>query len=310
MNKRCLRFRSKNSRCDLCVQVCSSGAIKMHAGKPVRDEVLCENCGLCEVYCPTKAIEGRKKNIPYNLRYACSQAGPVVNSGLVVCLAGLTAVQILNWLSAETNRNIKLYKGNCSECNFSQAMEIWQQKHLKEVNNWLKLGGFNRGVNIIEQKRDSALSRRELLGWLTGKVVLQIDNLLPDSGSQDQSEWEQILKVNKGIADKVPTRILKIAGNCEFCDVCHRICPLQALGKRKINSREELYWQGKECTECNLCLDTCPKRALVWAEGNWAERGQEKVLESKEILKCPTCGREIKNECTFCSLGEEIFCLG
>jgi len=304
VNKRCLRLRSKNSQCNLCEQVCNTGANKIIDGKPVYDAILCENCGLCETYCQAAALTGRsKKIISPSKRYACSQAGPVVDCTSLVCLAGLTAPIMLLTFDKGNRSDLQLFTGNCMDCRYNKAMELWRTIHLQEARNWLEKGGIKGEIQITGQSKDSALSRRELLGWLSGKLLSQIDELLLDKEAANQSGWEKVLAMHLDIAGRVPKNVLKVAGNCTMCEICSRICPLQALEIRLAENRKELHWKGIACTECGLCLELCPQRVLTWVEGNWAERGAETIMMAKyDIKECPACGRIVNDNCPYCTL--------
>lgn len=77
---------------------------------------------------------------------------------------------------------------------------------------------------------------------------------------------EELAREHEGVAQApVFQERLNLQCGCALCGICSRLCPTGALAQTEEGELRVLTVRPDRCTGCNLCLEVCPEKALVWA---------------------------------------------
>lgn len=277
----CTRHLSPRSTCHKCVNACNEKAISLEKGKPVLERSKCTECGNCISACPVQAIAGiyPKRKIVQNQLVIKEDSIPTVKELLIFYQKGIKTIV------AETQ----------------VLLESWKPS-IDEANGILQILG--EGPFLVETKSIAAetyVSRRELffLWKREGKSALK--EIAP-------AKWQfnhQDIDLAKYYRDVQFTKIKLNRGKCTLCHVCQRLCVKKCFAIHE----ERFVLSSQGCENCQLCVDTCPEKALD------VEDCISKVEEtSLPIYKkiCSRCHnpfqtlREYDEKCVVCTKQERM----
>ncbi|MBM7854105.1 formate hydrogenlyase subunit 6/NADH:ubiquinone oxidoreductase subunit I [Desulfohalotomaculum tongense] len=110
------------------------------------------------------------------------------------------------------------------------------------------------------------------------------------------------------LSKSLPYKKLQIT-ECNFCEVCTKLCPTSALQVIKSENKKSLVFIPHLCTECNICQDVCFFQGIKWSENLSIKdfiQTEPLVLISASKNNCLNCQQEFwqipgkKTICTLC----------
>jgi ferredoxin len=323
----CAHSRSARKGCDLCLEVCSSGAITADGDKVRVEPHLCAGCGGCATVCPSGAMTYATPRVPdMGARLKALLSTYREAGGKDACLL---------FHDAGEGRKAVLELGRRGKGLPARVIPV-ECFHVASIGIDLMLGAIAYGasqVRIVTTGKTADTYRAALqsqmgyaeailqgLGYpgehlaLVGEDALeaQLWAMTPAAAPAQPATYNLSAEKRTSLdftidhlakqAKQAPEEIALPAGapfgalavnkdTCTLCKACIGACPEAALLDAPDYPR--LRFIERNCVQCGLCADTCPEDAirLVPRLLLGAQAKQPVVLNEAEPFNCVRCGK-------------------
>ncbi len=320
----CAHSRSGQEGCNLCLEVCSSGAIRADGDFVSVEPHLCAGCGGCATVCPSGAMTYAYPEVPdLGMRLKRALSAYREAGGRDPCIL---------FHDAGEGRAAVLSNGRKGKGLPARVIPI-ECFHVASIGIDLMLGALAYGASqasilVTEKTAEGyvAASKRQMayaqtivnaLGYAgthfslleSVEQVWQLQpaatvaraasfNLSPEKRTSLDFAIDHLAKES---AKKV-TEIALPAGapfgalvvnkqTCTLCKACIGACPESAL----IDSTETpaLRFIERNCVQCGLCVNTCPENAIGLVPRLLIGRQAKETvtLNEAEPFNCVRCGK-------------------
>jgi len=289
MQERCLRRRLNTCNCQLCLDVCASGALSFVDRQLQLDLKKCTGCMACGAVCPSEALV-TQCDLEEVLRTSQESAGKrlviscirkkqlSVEEIAVPCLA-IFAEESLLALGMSKCSSIAFNLYGCSECENKEAAARFLQtlRRVQGVAAEFLTAGFSVSEDMeLERGEDTADRRSFLAGLRSSLATFARDRLEFRATPQPKTSGRRIpVKVKiieKAIASAdvesqahlltLCTHQLSTSPSCTGCPLCTGICPTGALRIHGSGAEKKLLFISTRCSGCGLCVSFCKVAAL------------------------------------------------
>jgi ferredoxin len=323
----CAHSRSGRKGCDLCIDVCSSGAIRADGDKVKVEPHLCAGCGGCATVCPSGAMTYAYPRVP--------ELGSRVKTMLATYREAGGKDACLLFHDAAEGRKAVMALGRRGKGLPARVIPV-ECFHTASIGIDLMLGAIAWGASqacvlTTEQTADSytaALAEQmefaqaivRGLGF-EGEHFSVIDadalgarlwdlksartpqqpatfNLSAEKRTSLEFAFEHLAKQARQAPEEIalppgaPYGTLTVnKAACTLCKACIGACPEAALLDAPDVPR--LRFIERNCVQCGLCADTCPEDAirLVPRLLLGAQAKSPVTLNEAEPFNCVRCGK-------------------
>jgi ferredoxin len=322
----CAHSRSGRKGCDLCLEVCSSGAITADGDNVKVEPHLCAGCGGCATVCPSGAMTYAYLRVP--------DVGARVKTLLNTYRDAGGKDACLLFHDALEGRRAVLELGRRGKGLPARVIPV-ECFHIASIGIDLMLGTIAYGASQVclvttEKTADTytAALRQQMefaeeilhgLGYpgehfaLPGKDTLEarLWGMQPAAAPAQPATYNLSAEKRTSLdfvfdhlarhAKHAPEGIALSAGapfgalvvnkdTCTLCKACIGACPEAALLDAPDAPR--LRFIERNCVQCGLCADTCPEDAirLVPRLLLGAQAKNPVTLNEAEPFKCVRCG--------------------
>ena len=320
----CAHSRSGKQGCNLCIDVCSSGAIRADGDHVKVEPHLCAGCGGCATVCPSGAMTYAYPKAPdTGMRLKTLLATYRAAGGKDACILvhdtedgreqllaagrkgkGLPArvipLEVFHVASLGIDTLLGAIAYGASQVVVLSTEKVAEsyvaalRKQMQFAQTILSELGFSgQHFSIL----DSAAGAWELQPAATvGKPATF--NLSPEKRTSLDFAIDH-LQANSsfqkpfiGLPAGAPFGSLAVnKDTCTLCKACIGACPESAL----IDSQEApaLRFIERNCVQCGLCVDTCPEDALALVPRLLlgAKAKEPVTLNEAEPFNCVRCGK-------------------
>jgi ferredoxin len=320
----CAHSRSGKEGCNLCLDVCSSGAIRAD-GDHVRVEPhLCAGCGGCATVCPSGAMTYaypkapdtgmRLKTLLGTYRGAGGKDACILihdaEEGRSALLAngrkakGLPArvipLEVFHVASLGIDSLLSAIAYGASQVVVLSTEKVAEgyvaalKKQMQYAQAILtELGYPGKHFSVVENP--AALWDLQPAGTVVKAATF---NLSPEKRTSLDFAIDHLAKEAKQKKEVIPLPAGAMFGTltvnkqtCTLCKACIGACPESAL----IDSQEApaLRFIERNCVQCGLCASTCPENAITLVPRLLiGEKAKEPVtLNEAEPFDCVRCGK-------------------
>jgi ferredoxin len=287
----CAHSRSGREGCNLCLDVCSSGAIRADGDHVKVEAHLCAGCGGCATVCPSGAMTYAYPKVPDTGRRLKAALAAYREAG------GKDACIVFH--DAREGRNALLELGRRGKGLPARAIPV-ECFHVASVGIDLMLGAIAYGasqvvvLNTEKVAGSYAEATRRQMGYAqtivnalgyAGTHFAVLDspaalwelepaatvakaatfNLSPEKRTTLDFALEHLARgESKTIPLPAGAPFGALAVNkqtCTLCKACIGACPESAL----IDAQDtpSLRFIERNCVQCGLCADTCPEDAIT-----------------------------------------------
>lgn len=317
---RCVFLKHKKSDCNLCVNYCSTEAIRLNriTKKVSIDPDKCIECSICTAICPTEVFKPTHSSeqeiftkgktlleLNKSLEVKCIQVEEVISDRIleVNCLGSIHQAHILGLIALGAD-TIHFRHADCQKCEAKFGRELIS-KTVQEVNNLLHpykekttiqitsgtepAAFFSDSENIENLLTDEndieKISRREFFTSLIKKgqysVAYSLNLVLRDD--------KQSTKKRRDYADKyLPAKrklLLSVLNNLASPDDTF-------IDTTELTGVTDLEIKSNQCSVCPTCSNFCPTGALSRTEVK-DKRGKVTnatlFFNSSHCTKCGLC---------------------
>ena len=323
----CAHSRSGRKGCDLCIEVCSSGAIAADGDKVKVEPHTCAGCGGCATVCPSGAMTYAYPSVPgLGARLKAMLATYREAGGKEACVLIHDAAE---------GRTAVLQLGRRGKGLPARVIPL-ECFHVASIGIDLMLGAVAYGASQVRlvttgKTADTyvAALRRQMrtaeailhgLGYagehfaLAGEDELEarLWGMAPAAAPAQAASYNLSAEKRTSLdfaldhlakqSRHAPQQIALPAGSlygaiavdkdaCTLCKACIGACPEGAL--LDAQDAPQLRFIERNCVQCGLCADTCPEDAirLVPRLLLGAQAKQAVVLNEAEPFNCVRCGK-------------------
>ena len=321
--KICAHSRSGQSGCNLCIEVCSSGAIRADGDHVKVEPHLCAGCGGCATVCPSGAMTYAYPQVPdLGMRLKTLLSTYRDAGGNDACIV---------FHDAELGRRAILEHGRRQ--GLPARVIPFECFHIASIGIDLVLGALAYGASqvrilVTDKAADSyvaALERQlgyaqtilSVLGFTGAHVGLVRDlqelrnlapaasvakpavfNLSPEKRTTLDFALDHLAKHAPTPKDLIPLSAGAPFGaitvnkqTCTLCKACIGACPEAALLDSPDAPR--LRFIERNCVQCGLCASTCPEDAirLVPRLALGPQAKEPVTLNEADPFDCVRCGK-------------------
>jgi ferredoxin len=323
----CAHSRSGRKGCDLCLEVCSSGAIVADGDKVKVEPHVCAGCGGCATVCPSGAMTYAYPRVPELGARLKALLGTYRDAG------GRDACLLFH--DAGEGRKAVLELGRRGKGLPARVIPV-ECFHVASIGIDLMLGAIAYGASQVcvlttEKTADTyaaALAKQAEfaqailrgLGYegehfsMIGAQALEARlwalkparapaqaaayNLSPEKRTSLDFVIDHLAKQAPQAPEEIPLPAgapfgaLEVnKGTCTLCKACIGACPEGALLDAPDYPR--LRFIERNCVQCGLCADTCPEDAirLVPRLLLGAQAKNPVTLNEAEPFNCVRCGK-------------------
>ena len=321
--KICAHSRSGQSGCNLCIEVCSSGAIRADGDHVKVEPHLCAGCGGCATVCPSGAMTYAYPQVPdLGMRLKTLLSTYRDAGGKDACIV---------FHDAELGRRVILEHGRRQ--GLPARVIPFECFHIASIGIDLVLGAIAYGASqvrilVTDKVADSyvaALERQlgyaqtilSVLGYAGAHVGLARDlqelknlapaasvakpavfNLSPEKRTTLDFALDHLAKHAPTPKDLIPLSagapfgaITVNKASCTLCKACIGACPEAALLDSPDAPR--LRFIERNCVQCGLCASTCPEDAirLVPRLALGPQAKEPVTLNEADPFDCVRCGK-------------------
>ncbi len=332
----CAHSRSAQPGCDLCIDVCSTAAIRADGDNIVVEPHLCMGCGACTTVCPSGALTYAYPPVP--------DLGATVRTLLATYRAagGRDACLLFH---DEGGRELILQLGRRGKGLPARVIPV-ELHHMASAGLDAWLGAFAYGASEVAvlatgaeapQYAEAIARQMDVAEAIAGGLGYQGTHLhllrASDYAALEAAVWALVpaLAVRTPaafhwLADKRATITLAvehllahaptpqsaialaagapfgtIAVNrdaCTMCLACVGACPEGAILDHPQAERPELRFIETKCVQCGLCASTCPEGAITLEPRLLltAAAREPRVLNEAAIFSCIQCGKPLGTE--------------
>ena len=323
----CAHSRSGRKGCDLCLEVCSSGAITSDGDKVKVEPHTCAGCGGCATVCPSGAMTYAYPRVPdMGARLKALLSTYRDAGGKDACLL---------FHDAGDGRKALFELGRRGKGLPARVIPV-EVFHAASVGIDLMLGAITYGASqvcvvttaktadtytaALKQQMGFAEAILHGLGYAGEHFALLEASALearlwamqPAAAPAQPATYHLSLEKRASLdfifdhlakqAKQPPQEIALPAGapfgalvvnkeTCTLCKACIGACPEAAL--LDAQDAPQLRFIERNCVQCGLCADTCPEDAirLVPRLQLGAQAKQPVVLHEAEPFNCVSCGK-------------------
>jgi ferredoxin len=323
----CAHSRSGRKGCDLCLEVCSSGAITAQGDKVRVEPHTCAGCGGCATVCPSGAMTYAYPRVP--------ETGARLKAMLSTYReAGGKDACVLFHDAAEGRRAV-LELGRRGKGLPARVIPV-ECFHVASVGIDLMLGAVAYGASQVcvlatDRTAESYVSAQDKqmqfaqailrgLGYegahfsviAAEEIEQKLWALKPAQAPAQAGAYNLAVHKRTSLdfaldhlakhAGQAPEQIALQAGApfgalavdkdaCTLCKACIGACPAGAL--LDAQDAPQLRFIERNCVQCGLCADTCPEDAirLVPRLLLGAQAKHPVVLNEAEPFNCVRCGK-------------------
>ena len=316
----CAHSRSGKEGCNLCLEVCSSGAIRADGDHVKVEPHLCAGCGGCATVCPSGAMTYAYPKTPdVGMRLKAMLATYRDAGGKDACIL----------FHDGDGRNLLLSHGRKNKGLPARVIPL-EVFHVASVGMDVLLGALAYGASQVvvltsEKTADEYVAAlKKQMGFaqtiLTAmgyagthfQVVEELNslwtmppaataakpatfNLSPEKRTSLDFALDHLAKDKAQViplAAGAPFGTLEInKQTCTLCKACVGACPESAL----VDATESpaLRFVERNCVQCGLCVNTCPENAitLIPRLALGAQAKDAVTLNEAEPFNCVRCGK-------------------
>ena len=320
----CAHSRSGRQGCNLCLDVCSSGAIRADGDHVKVEPHLCAGCGGCATVCPSGAMTYAYPGVPelgMRLKVLLStyrEAGGKdacilfhdAQDGRSMVLSmgrkgrGLPArvipfecfhvasigMDVLLGAIAYGAADVRILVTEKTAEGYVAALGK-QMGYAEEILHGLGFEGEHFSLLVTPDEawrcEPAATVARPASFNLSAEKRTSLDFAIDHLARQASQKTESI-----PLAAGAPFGAITVnKETCTLCKACIGACPESAL----LDSPEapSLRFIERNCVQCGLCVDTCPENAITLIPGLLiGEKSKEAVtLNEAEPFNCVRCGK-------------------
>jgi ferredoxin len=323
----CAHSRSGRKGCDLCLDVCSSGAITADGDKVKVEPHTCAGCGGCATVCPSGAMTYVYPRVP--------ELGARLKAMLATYreAGGKDACVLLH--DAAEGRTAVLELGRRGKGLPARAIPM-ECFHVASIGIDLLLGAIAYGASQVRVvttaktaepygealRRQMAYAEAILQGlgypgehfalvggdeleerlWAMAPAAAPAQSATFNLSAEKRTTLDFAFEHLAKQAKRVPEQIALPAGApfgalavdkaaCTLCKACIGACPEGAL--LDAQDAPQLRFIERNCVQCGLCADTCPEDAirLVPRLLLGAQAKNPVTLNEAEPFNCVRCGK-------------------
>lgn len=267
---RCINSKQRRRPCTVCVEVCPHGVFE--TGRSPRWD-LCENCDLCTVSCPARAIRPALihlrrvlevcQSAPPRLKIVCRQQNAQGELTLP-CIASIPW-EAIAYLALEGE---VVFLQDCDGCAQKDVcLPVWQAS-LVRVEEFLGPARYARAVTVTADKTPlppPAISRREIFSLLRERLKSAASAVIPveETDSIDGLLYRRLLakrlkmRQANGIEESFGWRTKTFSGACWGCGICARVCPSKAIETVTEDGAPHMAHSPWNCSGCGICEAVC-----------------------------------------------------
>jgi ferredoxin len=322
----CKRVRSRPNGCRRCLDVCPERAISLGPAPWISDA--CSECGLCQVACPTEVFRQQRYSderlFDELLASFAAECPAAANGGVWVhceraesphsaavrlpCL-GLLSDRVLVAAALSGVEEVRLLRGRCSSCRLNAGKALLDDaiRSSSAMLEGLGRTDFAVRVEVVERSGSRPLGRRELFSLLSNRRGSEAAAGTSSAGTNGPSRRMHFLRqrlddsglrggpvaCEKGL----PWGRIGIDEElCTACGVCAAVCTTGAIEQAPEDGHQVLSFKSSACTNCSLCEEACPERAVAFEE----RRDLADILDDRwkvvariRLTWCSLCGETL-----------------
>jgi ferredoxin len=330
----CAHSRSQQPGCNLCIDICSTAAIRADGDYIVVEPHLCMGCGACTTVCPSGALAYAVPSVAELGTRIRTMLATYRNAGgrdpciLFHDTAGNALINALGRRGPGLPaRVIPVALHHMA----ATGIDVWLAALGSGASNVVVLATGNEApqyVDVLERQMTFAESIAQALGYQgthfkllrasdASALATQIWALQPALGVRTPStfHWTTDKRTTAFFAIEhllahapVPATEIALPGGapfgtiavdrdtCTMCLACVGACPEGAI----IDNAEtpQLRFIESKCVQCGICANTCPEDAITLASRLLLTPAakQPRVLNEAAIFKCIRCDKPLGTE--------------
>ncbi len=295
----CLNTRQRRYKCTICQDLCRNGCISSPIDEKL-DKKTCDDCSICVANCPTGAIIASKAFMEKTFNILNNKNNSIVLSCSmyddhsdcsVDCLASYPWELIAS--IALTNK-VYFSTGDCDTC----EKKCDYSYMLDKTKGFLGEEKFNEQISFsvkpIEMTRLEAFN---LVFKKSKNTVYSVIRNMTTIEDFDQI-WRKLLVHNiNEVYVNWDSPIFN--NNCKACEVCAKVCPVNAL---HVFHEDKSYYMAhftKKCRGCGLCEQVCPCNGINKI-GLKKSNNSKAFVTQLDALHCVKCGKLTTSEDGIC----------
>ncbi len=274
----CKRVLYRKSTCSRCINICPQDAISLNPGPTIKNN--CNDCGLCQVVCPTEVFHNElssdrnllsKAEAIYNndrvlyhgdrkhLFFHCHRAEKQDRDSLFLHCLGRITPNIIAGAALLGFDKIALTKGNCAQCHYHRGEKLIKNV-LTTSQVLLESIGITRFTINIEEKEKSkrvALSRRDLFSMLSNKIKNRAASIAHRTETTIKEKLNNTIgsKEKKRLSPQIELLKMILRQNGDGNKMVIKYKPELPFGKIKVDENG--------CSGCGACISLCPTGAIT-----------------------------------------------
>lgn len=294
----CMRLRFRKSDCQECAKVCPEGAISLQHGPTISRS--CTACGLCQVACPTEAIEVDRcsellllnhiesvrpehgtRAATRGLSFLCRRAASSGTGAPRVRCVGAISENVLISAALRGFPEVVVVRGECARCRWDHA-EGLLERSIRSAMNFIRAVGiteFRVRVEVRDNNGAAVVGRREIVSDLGRRLRSRITAATEEARVVPAHTNLPTDPVRNAYPVAVPTRrrrLQRIAGD------------LNLERPTRLSYDPDLPWgmvrvDAARCGACGICAVVCPTGAI-----RRSREGDSHILTCS-ISDCANC---------------------
>ena len=311
----CTNNKQRKKQCTVCQDVCSKSVMNLSRDIQWDD---CENCNICAVQCPARAIKSSAINLGKLLELCQSKSGHVVitcrrrekaEADLKLYCVASIPWEVIAYLALE--KRVVILKQGCEDCEDQGCLAAFEQT-VARTEEFLGAEKYGESVRIIGEEsllpQAPEMSRRELFALFGKRSKDAIGSMLPDDGSVqlDGMVYRKLLtKRMKQLHDSGSeqafgwsTRVF--TENCWGCGICAKVCPHGALEVTEQEGKRYMAHSLWRCERCGICESVCLEAGMSGTRIEYVMNPMPPVLTALTYDTCRTCGSPVKTGKPLC----------
>lgn len=293
--QRCLRKRLNTNSCTLCLDSCSTGALRLNGREIVLDESCCTGCMVCVTVCPQDGLVSECDPLELfdalqdksNVLVSCYRQKQLHPQEITVPCLGIFSKPMLAAIGLGDCNSVTFNLAGCSECSNSYASKVFSENY-NEVTGALSdiLVADLVIADNYEQIEKPKVDRRSYLANVhksfakasKKSITTDTNNSEPQAKSSRRVPYNTELVRNLVLSVEADSKVplmslfchnLSVDDNCTPCPLCKGICPTGALYTKRTEKATELFFSRLDCSGCGLCIEFCKKKALSFEQHSY-----------------------------------------